>query len=230
LCLSDYLFLSYGDIRALMGALRSSTDRMVHSVEDLPKIGDRNLFSPFIAKGELAESFGATGMEYFNTFGGNPVSCAIANAVLDVIENEKLLDNAKKVGAYILGEFARLKKNHKLIGDIRGQGMFLGLDLVKNRETREPATAEAAYINKRLKENFVLLSADGPYRNVLKFKSPMVFTIENAKELIKKLDEVMTDMEQAEILVSRATASSLNINGSTDKAANIQQQPMVNGH
>lgn len=117
-------------------------------------------------------------MEYFNTFGGNPVSAAIANAVLDVIEKENLLDNATKIGNFLKQEFNRLKGKHAIIGnilfmfmlnnnrkmknvskslipnlwfpgDVRGEGMFLGVDLVKNRETREPATAEAAFINKR---------------------------------------------------------------------------------
>jgi len=230
-CIADEVQVGFGRAGTHMWTFQTQGEDIIPDIVTLGKpMGNGHPISCVVTTRELAESFGATGMEYFNTFGGNPVSCAIANAVLNVIESEKLLDNAKKVGSYILGEFARLKENHQLIGDIRGQGMFLGLDLVKNRETREPATAEAAYINKRLKEKFVLLSADGPYRNVLKFKSPMVFTIENAKELIQKLDDVMTEMEQAEILVSKASVSSLNINGHADHPANIQQQSMVNGH
>ena len=88
----------------------------------------------------VAQSFYNTGIEYFNTYGGNPVSCAIASAVLDVLEDERLLEHADALGLHIRSGFEDLAKKHEIIGDVRGVGMFIGVDLVRNRKTREPAT------------------------------------------------------------------------------------------
>nr|XP_045622820.1 ethanolamine-phosphate phospho-lyase-like [Procambarus clarkii] len=175
---------------------------------------------------DIADSFGATGIEYFNTFGGNPVSATIADAVLDVIENDKLRENATFIGNYLIQEFNSMKQKHDIIGDVRGQGMFLGVDLVKDRETRTPATAEAAYINQRLKEEHVLLSCDGPHRNVLKFKPPLVFNLDNAKELLEKVDKIMTEMETAENEITVAVNSSVNESVETPR----QKPQICNGH
>ena len=91
----------------------------------------------------------------------------------------------------------KLKEKHLLIGDVRGVGMFIGVDLVKDRATREPATAEAQHILTRLKQERILFSADGPNRNVLKFKPPMVLTVDDADRLLKVLDAVMDEIEAA---------------------------------
>lgn len=125
------------------------------------------------------------------------MSCAIANAVLDIIEEEKLRDNAVLVGNGLLADLNRLKEKHSIIGDVRGVGMFIGIDLVKDRETREPATAEAQHIITRLKQELILFSADGPYRNVLKFKPPMVLTVEDADRLVKTLDRILDEIDAA---------------------------------
>lgn len=130
-------------------------------------------------------------------YGGNPVSCAVGNAVLDIIEEEKLLDNAKAVGNSLLAGLEQLKEKHSLIGDVRGVGMFIGVDLVKDRTTREPATAEAQHIITRLKQERILFSADGPNRNVLKFKPPMVFSLEDADHLLSVLGAVFDEIEAA---------------------------------
>ena len=124
---------------------------------------------------EVADSFYKTRVEYFNTYGGNPVSCAIAAAVMDVIEDERLMDSAVEVGGHLQAGFNALAKKHDIIGDVRGVGMFIGVDLVKDRKTREPATKEAAHVTARLREEKILLQYDGPHNNVLKFKSPMCF-------------------------------------------------------
>lgn len=125
------------------------------------------------------------------------MSCAIANAVLVIIEEEKLRDNAVLVGNGLLADLNRLKEKHSIIGDVRGVGMFIGIDLVKDRETREPATAEAQHIITRLKQELILFSADGPYRNVLKFKPPMVLTVEDADRLVKTLDRILDEIDAA---------------------------------
>jgi ethanolamine-phosphate phospho-lyase len=148
---------------------------------------------------EIAASFAATGMEYFNTYGGNPVSCAIALSVLDVIEREKLRERALETGNYMLQHLRELQGKHRLIGDIRGVGMFNGIELVKNRDTREPATAEAQHVIYRLKQQRILYSADGPDRNVLKFKPPMCFNKQNVDQLLDAFDEVLSEMENGEL-------------------------------
>ena len=140
---------------------------------------------------EIAESF-ANGMEYFNTFGGNPVSCAAGLAVLDVIRDEALQENARDTGAWLLSGLAELKQRHPLIGDVRGLGLFLGIELVRDRETLEPAAAEAAALVDRMKDAGILLSTDGPLHNVIKIKPPMVFSRADAALLLERLDSMLT--------------------------------------
>ncbi|KAJ7316441.1 hypothetical protein JRQ81_002603 [Phrynocephalus forsythii] len=147
---------------------------------------------------EIAEAFSATGVEYFNTYGGNPVSCAIGITVLDVIEKEQLQARALQVGSLLMKLLTQQKAKHPLIGDVRGVGLFIGVDLVKDQESRSPATKEAEFIIARLKEEFVILSSDGPGRNVLKFKPPLCFSAEDAKLVVKKLDKILTEVEEAE--------------------------------
>ncbi|KAL1772247.1 ethanolamine-phosphate phosphoprotein-lyase isoform X1 [Sigmodon hispidus] len=161
-------------------------------------MGNGHPMSCVVTTKEIAEAFSSSGIEYFNTFGGNPVSCAVGLAVLDVIENENLQENAVKVGKYLTELLDEQKAKHPLIGDIRGVGLFIGIDLVKDHEKRTPATAEAQYIIYKMKEKGVLLSADGPHRNVLKIKPPMCFTEENARFMVSHLDGILTVLEVTE--------------------------------
>ncbi|KAM9833845.1 5-phosphohydroxy-L-lysine phospho-lyase [Syngnathus typhle] len=145
---------------------------------------------------EIARAFTANGVEYFNTFGGNPVSCAIGLAVLDVIEKEDLRENAKRVGTRLKDLFTELKTRHKIIGDIRGAGLFIGVELVEDRELRTPATKAAAQVVKRLKvEDRICVSTDGPWESVLKFKPPMCFNMKDAELVVRCIDRILTDME-----------------------------------
>jgi 4-aminobutyrate aminotransferase-like enzyme len=130
-------------------------------------------------------------MEYFNSFGGNPVSCAVGLSVLDVIEEESLQENALKVGTHLKMRLEELKSKHPLIGDVRGSGLFIGVELVLDGETLAPAAKQATYVAERLKESGVLISTDGPMHNVLKLKPPMVFSSENADQLIRRLEEIL---------------------------------------
>lgn len=128
----------------------------------------------------------------FFQYGGNPVSCAIANAVMDVVENEKLQENALNVGEYLLTEGIKLGYDFEMIGDVRGYGLFIGFDIVKSKSCRTPATQEAQWIVDRMKSvHRVLISSDGPHENVLKLKPPMVFTKENADEFFVAFKECM---------------------------------------
>jgi 4-aminobutyrate aminotransferase-like enzyme len=151
-------------------------------------IGNGHPLAAVICTREVADAF-ANGMEYFNTFGGNPVSCAIGREVLSVIKDEKLQENALRIGNYLKSELEKLQKDFPLIGDIRGQGLFLGVELCD--EQKNPLTQEAAYLINRMKELGILMSTDGKDDNVLKIKPPMVFSYDNADELIAGLRTIL---------------------------------------
>ncbi|RWC89737.1 MAG: aminotransferase class III-fold pyridoxal phosphate-dependent enzyme [Mesorhizobium sp.] len=131
---------------------------------------------------------------YFNTFGGNPVSCAVANAVLDVLEDENLIANARDVGAYALGLLRPLADRHESIGEVRGAGLFFGAELVRDRKTREPAPDIAGRVINAMRDRGVLMGKTGIHGNVLKIRPPMPFSRENADVLIETLDEVLGEV------------------------------------
>jgi 4-aminobutyrate aminotransferase-like enzyme len=139
---------------------------------------------------EVMKAFGQAS-RYFNTFGGNPVSMAAASAVLDVIQQNDLQANALHVGNYLREKLAALGQRHAIVGEARGTGLFVGLELVADRATRAPATAEAAKVVNGLRQRQVLLSATGPDANVLKIRPPLVFQREHADLLVERLDEVL---------------------------------------
>ncbi|XP_058442923.1 alanine--glyoxylate aminotransferase 2-like [Malaya genurostris] len=148
---------------------------------------------------EIAESFASTGVCYFNTYGGNPVSCAIANAVMRVIDEENLQQNALHVGNYLLEQCQILSSEHKFIGDVRGTGLFVGIELVSNREARTPATEIAKAVVQRMKDTHkILVSSDGPDDNVIKLKPPMVFNAKNAEEFLTGFRECLMYLESKE--------------------------------
>lgn len=123
------------------------------------------------------------------------MSCAVGNAVLDVIENEDLQQHALELGNYLMQKLRELQAKHRLIGDVRGTGLFIGVELVKDLMTKEPATEEAKRVVYKAKENFVIISADGPDSNVLKVKPPMCFTKEDGDLLLSVLDKALSEVE-----------------------------------
>ena len=153
-------------------------------------IGNAFPLAAVVTKREIAASFD-NGMEFFSTFGGNPVACAVGLAVLDVLEEEGLQDRAWRVGEHLIEGLRRLQQRHALIGDVRGSGLFLGVELVRDRTTLEPAPEEAAYVVERLRERGVLTGTDGPHHNVLKLRPPLVFTEEDADLFLGSLDDVL---------------------------------------
>jgi len=140
---------------------------------------------------EIAADF-ARESEYFNTFGGNPVSATAGKAVLEVVARENLLGNVKKSGDYLLAGFRKLADKHDLIGDIRGKGLFLSIELVRSRETKEPASSEAAAVVELMRENGVLVALIGEHRNVVKIRPPLVFTTEHADIALAALDDALS--------------------------------------
>jgi len=161
---------------------------------------------------KIADSFFNTGVEYFNTYGGNPVSCAIANAVFDTIERENLREKAVVVGEYLLDCCQMLAKKHKYIGDVRGCGLFVGIDLVEDPVTRKANKVCAQYVIQRMREEHILVSADGPECNVIKLKPPMVFTKENADEVVSTLDRVLKEVRHREQLADKIKNIQLHSN------------------
>jgi 4-aminobutyrate aminotransferase-like enzyme len=142
-----------------------------------------------VCTSEIAESFGK-GVEFFSSFGGNPVSCAIALAVLDVIEEEQLQAHAKTVGDHYKSLLLGLQATYPCIGDVRGTGLFLGVEIVKDN-SMEPDPALAKRIKNELRNRHILLSTDGPYDSVLKTKPPLCFSKENAERVVEALAEVL---------------------------------------
>ncbi|MGH7677792.1 MAG: aminotransferase class III-fold pyridoxal phosphate-dependent enzyme [Gemmatimonadaceae bacterium] len=139
---------------------------------------------------EIAASFD-NGMEYFNTFGGNPVSMAAALEVLAIIEEDKLQANALRAGRRMIEGLRSLMTRDELIGDVRGVGLFVGIELVRDRKTREPAAHEAKVVVNRLKDEGILTGTEGPHRNVVKIKPPIVFDEANSDRLVDTLDRVL---------------------------------------
>ncbi|MCK0190889.1 aminotransferase class III-fold pyridoxal phosphate-dependent enzyme [Arenibacter sp. F20364] len=153
-------------------------------------LGNGHPLAAVVCTREVAEKF-ANGMEYFNTFGGNPVSCAIGTEVLRVVKREKLQAHALGIGTYLKKELMALALDFPIVGDVRGQGLFLGIELVNGK--MEPLGAQTDYLANRMKDHGILMSTDGPDHNVLKIKPPMVFSQENAKELVFYLKKIMAE-------------------------------------
>jgi 4-aminobutyrate aminotransferase-like enzyme/Ser/Thr protein kinase RdoA (MazF antagonist) len=188
-CIADEVQTAYG--RMGTHAYAFEAQHVVPDIVVLGKpIGNGYPIGAVVTTPEIAASFD-NGMEFFSTFGGSTVSCTVGLAVLDVVQEERLQDHAAAVGTSLLEALRRLAARHPLIGDVRGSGLFLGVELVKDRETLEPAAAEASDVVNRMRERGILLGTDGPFANVLKIRPPMPFTREDADQLVATLDEVL---------------------------------------
>ncbi len=165
-----------------------SHDDVVPDIVTLGKpMGAGHPLSAVVTTPEIAEIFAASS-DYFNTFGGNPVSTAVGKAVIDVIDAEDILENVVSVGAYTRVGLEKLQEKYEIIGDVRGRGLFLGLDLVKDRLSKTPDAQAARRMANMMKDEGVLLSKHGRYDNTLKIRPPMVFSRDNADQLLAALD------------------------------------------
>ena len=190
LCIADEVQVGFGRVGSSMWAFESQG--VVPDIVTLGKpMGNGHPLGAVVTTVEIAAAF-ANGMEFFSTFGGNPVSCATGMAVLDVIADEGLVGRAADTGAHLLGRLRGLVERHDAIGDVRGEGLYIGVDLVNDRVTKTPATALADDVVEAMRQRGVLVSTDGPFDNVLKIKPPMVFTRSHADLLADVLDEVLT--------------------------------------
>ena len=153
-------------------------------------MGNGHPMGAVVVTDEISASF-EKGVEFFSSFGGNPVSCAIGKAVLEVIEEEKLQENAKEVGDYYQLLLKELQSRYDVIGDVRGAGLFIGVEIVK-ANTDDPDTDLAQHIKNEFRKTNILISTDGPFDNVLKSKPPLCFSKENAKEMVGCLEAVLS--------------------------------------
>jgi 4-aminobutyrate aminotransferase-like enzyme len=156
-------------------------------------MGNGHPLAGVVSRPELLNAFTERNM-YFNTFGGNPVSAAVGNAVLDVLADERLIENASVVGHYTLSRLTDLARRHPLIGDVRGSGLFFAVELVTDRDAKTPATAETKRIVNRMRERGVLISRIGMYDNILKIRPPMTFSKQHADLLVGTLDEALASL------------------------------------
>ncbi|MGH8251598.1 MAG: aminotransferase class III-fold pyridoxal phosphate-dependent enzyme [Steroidobacteraceae bacterium] len=152
--------------------------------------GDGHPIGAVITTPAIAAKF-AEKFSYFNTFGGNPVSAAVGMAVLDVLERESIQQNVIAAGRVLEPGLARLASKYPLVADVRGKGLFWGLEIVRDHATRAPAVAEADRIMNLLREDGFLLGRTGAFDNVIKIRPPLVFTPDNARMLLDGLDRAM---------------------------------------
>ena len=149
--------------------------------------------SGVIATEEISNSFHEKAF-YFNTTAATPLQAAVAGTVIDIIQDEGLIENAEKIGGYLKAELLKIKDDFGYLGDIRGPGLFIGLDIVDNKEDKNPDREKAIEIVETLKSKGVLISNAGQYRNVLKLRPPLVFDIDNANFLLDTLNQAFREV------------------------------------
>src|SRR5438552_779210 len=188
-CIADEVQVGFGRLGTHFWGFE--TQGVVPDIVVLGKpIGNAFPLAAVVTTPEIANSCN-NGMEFFSTFGGNPVACAAGLAVLDVLEEENLRQHALRLGAHLMEGLKSLQVRHALIGDVRGSGLFLGIDFVLDRETREPAPLQASYVVNRLRDCGILTGTDGPHHNVIKLRPPLVFSAADAELFVKRLDAIL---------------------------------------
>lgn len=190
-CIADEVQIGFGRVGEKFWGFE--TQNVVPDIVTMGKpIGNGFPLAAVITTPEIAARF-SRGMEYFNTFGGNPVACTAGQAVLDVIERERLQENAFITGNRLKDGLKKLKNKFPVIGDVRGMGLFLGVELVLDPLSKKPATNHAAYAAERMREEGILISTDGTDRNVLKIKPPLVFSAEDAALFIRTFSRILEE-------------------------------------
>ena len=190
-CIADEVQVGFGRLGTHFWGFE--TQGVVPDIVVLGKpIGNAFPLAAVVTTPEIANSFN-NGMEFFSTFGGNPVACSVGLAVLDVLEEENLQQRALRVGTHLIEGLKSLQTRNALLGDVRGSGLFLGIDLVLDRETREPAPLQASYVVNRLRDRGILAGTDGPHHNVIKLRPPLVFSAGDADLFAKTLDDILQE-------------------------------------
>ena len=194
LCIADEVQVGFGRVGEQFWGFE--LQQVVPDIVVLGKpMGNGHPMAAVITTKAIAEQFN-NGMEFFSSFGGNPVSCAIGLEVLNVIEEEGLQQHAFETGAYFKDSLLALMSTYELIGDVRGYGLFLGIEFIEDRSTLTPATVKTKAIVEDMKNRGIMLSTDGPYNNVIKIKPPLVFNRRNVDRVVSTLDEVLNRIEK----------------------------------
>jgi 4-aminobutyrate aminotransferase-like enzyme/Ser/Thr protein kinase RdoA (MazF antagonist) len=190
-CIADEVQVGFGRLGTHFWGFK--TQDVVPDIAVFGKpIGNAFPLAAVVTTAEIAASF-ANGMEFFSTFGGNPVACAAGLAVLDVLEENHLQQNALEVGSQWLGDLRALQALYPAVGDVRGMGLFLGIDLVSDRDKRTPATALAHDVVNRLRDRGILAGTDGPHHNVLKLRPPLIFSAADAAFFTSTLSSILAE-------------------------------------
>jgi alanine-glyoxylate transaminase/(R)-3-amino-2-methylpropionate-pyruvate transaminase len=188
LCIADEVQTGFGRMGTHFWGFE--TQDVIPDIVTMAKgIGNGCPLAAVVTTPEIANAL--TQRIHFNTFGGNPVVCVMGKAVLEVIEREKLQENALNLGKQILAGLERLKAKHILIGDVRGKGLLLGIELVKDRATKEPAKAECAQVMERAREMGLLLGKGGLHGSIIRFAPPMCITREDGEFAVAALDAAL---------------------------------------
>ncbi|WP_196140493.1 aminotransferase class III-fold pyridoxal phosphate-dependent enzyme [Aliikangiella sp. G2MR2-5] len=191
ICIADEVQVGMGRVGSHWWAFQTQ-DAIPDIVTIGKPLGNGHPLAAVVTTKEIADAF-VTGMEYFNTFGGNPVSCAIGSAVLDVVEKENLMEHALSMGNALVDGLIALQKKFPVIGDVRGLGMFVGAEFVKDLDTLEPAIEQIDYVIERLKSEGILLTTEGPFHNVFKIKPPLAFSKEDLEFFLGKLELILAE-------------------------------------
>jgi 4-aminobutyrate aminotransferase-like enzyme/Ser/Thr protein kinase RdoA (MazF antagonist) len=190
-CIADEVQVGFGRLGTHFWGFE--TQGVIPDIVVLGKpIGNAFPLAAVVTTPEIAASFD-NGMEFFSTYGGNPVACAAGLAVLDVVRDEQLQQNALTVGSAWMRELQSLQAQFPILGDVRSSGLFLGLDLVDDRSTRAPATNRAAYVVNRLRDRAILAGTDGPHHNVIKLRPPLIFSKADAALFTSTLAEILRE-------------------------------------
>ena len=192
ICIADEVQVGFGRVGSAFWGFELQ-DALPDIVVLGKPIGNGHPLAAVVTTPAIADAFN-NGMEYFNTFGGNPVSMGTGIAVLKTIWEEEMQQHALDVGSHLINGLKRLMEKHPVIGDVRGSGLFIGAEMVRSRTTLEPAVPEIDIVVEKMKDRGFFISTDGPLYNVLKIKPPLVFTKQNADELVKNLDEVLSEL------------------------------------
>lgn len=158
-------------------------------------LGNGHPIGAVITRPDIAASF-ANGIEFFSTFGGSNLSCRIGKEVLDIVDDEALQANAEAMGALLLEGLRGLIPRHESIGDVRGMGLFIGVDLIEDQDTLRPATRLADHVLNRMREERILMGTEGPFDNILKIRPPLTIDAENIRHIVDTLDKVLADVGQ----------------------------------
>ncbi len=191
-CIADEVQTGYGRIGSHFWAFEAHGVTPDIVVMGKP-IGNGHPIAAVVTTPTIAEAFN-NGMEFFTTFGGNTVSCAIGLAVLEVMQQEQLQTHAWQVGERLLTGLRPFVQQYPIVGDVRGSGLFLGVELVQDRVTLQPAAAEATYVANRMRQQGILLGTDGPFHNVVKIRPPMPFSLANADLLVETLAGILAEI------------------------------------